>query len=485
MKRWILALGGVLIILGVAAAAEEAPPSETKRAETPPVDPSSPEARAADAAVERAEQPPEAANLRKLLDLLDQSRTELRASAQEREQRFVEARDDQRRILEEAKTNLSRAQDLSERLERTFQANETSLAEREAALTQRLGSLGELFGVVRQVAGTTRGNFQTSLTSAQLPGDRDAFLAELGKKKELPSIDALRRLWFEIQREMTEQGRVVKFPAPVLTVQGGEETKQVIRVGVFSAIADGEYLLFEPELGKLRELSRQPASQYLSLLEDYEDSDSGVSRVAVDPGRGSLLAVLIDTRSLTERVPEGGYIGYAIIVLGVIAAFIAVVRMAVLWAVGRKVEAQQKSSQARADNPLGRVMRVYDENRSVDPETLELKLDEAVMRETSHLERFIGLVKVVSVVAPLMGLLGTVTGMIKTFQSITLFGAGDPRMMAGGISEALVTTMLGLLVAIPLVLLHTALSSNTKKIVNVLDEQSAGLIARRAEAQRV
>ena len=78
---------------------------------------------------------------------------------------------------------------------------------------------------------------------------------------------------------------------------------------------------------------------------------------------------------------------------------------------------------------------------------------------------------------PLFGLLGTVTGMIRTFQSITLFGAGDPRMMAGGISEALVTTMLGLVTAIPLVLLHAALANNTKKIVDTLDEQSAGLIA--------
>jgi biopolymer transport protein ExbB len=104
-------------------------------------------------------------------------------------------------------------------------------------------------------------------------------------------------------------------------------------------------------------------------------------------------------------------------------------------------------------------------------------LDEVVLRESGKLESFIWLVRIVSVVAPLMGLLGTVTGMIRTFQSITLFGAGDPRMMAGGISEALVTTMLGLVTAIPLVLLHAALANNTKKIVDTLDEQSAGLIA--------
>jgi biopolymer transport protein ExbB len=220
--------------------------------------------------------------------------------------------------------------------------------------------------------------------------------------------------------------------------------------------------------------------------------------LAVDPARGSLLSVLIDTRSLPERVPDGGYVGYTIITLGVIAALLAIVRWLMVTVASRKVAAQQKSDTASAGNPLGRVLGVYEQNREVDPETLELKLDEAVMHESAKLERFIWLVKVVSVVAPLLGLLGTVTGMIKTFQSITLFGAGDPKMMAGGISEALVTTMLGLLmaggisealvttmlglfVAIPLVLLHALLASSTKRIVEVLDEQSAGLIARQAE----
>jgi biopolymer transport protein ExbB len=84
-------------------------------------------------------------------------------------------------------------------------------------------------------------------------------------------------------------------------------------------------------------------------------------------------------------------------------------------------------------------------------------------------------------VAPLMGLLGTVTGMIQTFQVITLYGAGDPKMMAGGISQALITTVLGLVVAIPMVLIHTLVGGQSRKIINIINSQSAGIVAQHSE----
>jgi len=480
MRRSSIAILTLLFLLATATAtAQEAEPAEPRKPAAPIEE--SPETAAADAAAAAAAEAPEAKSLEDLLDLVRQGFREERAANQEREQRFRNARDEQAKMLADAKVRQERAEALSQRLEAAFQQNEGALAEREATLADRLGSLGELFGVVRQVAGDARGNFQGSLTSAQLPADRDAFLEELGKKKALPEISALERLWYEMSREMTEQGRVVRFEVPVLAVEGGEERREVIRAGVFSAISGGEYLLWDPDIQRLRELNRQPPPQYLSTVAPFEQARQGMELLAVDPSRGSLLAVLIDTRNLFERIPDGGNIGYTIIVLGVIAAFLALVRMAAIALTSRKVHAQQNSSSADDGNPLGRVLGVYEANRSADPETLELKLDEAVMHESARLERFVWLVKVVSVVAPLLGLLGTVTGMIKTFQSITLFGAGDPRMMASGISEALVTTMLGLFVAIPLVLLHAALSSNAKRIVDILDEQSAGLIARQSE----
>jgi biopolymer transport protein ExbB len=206
-----------------------------------------------------------------------------------------------------------------------------------------------------------------------------------------------------------------------------------------------------------------------------------MARLALDPSRGSILKVLIQSPGFVERIQQGGGVGYTIIVLGLVAGALAIVRWLLVSLAGRKVAAQKKSDEIRDTNPLGRVLGVYEQNKTADVETLELKLDEVIMRESAGLQKMLWAVKVVSVVAPLMGLLGTVTGMIRTFQAITLFGTGDPKMMAGGISEALVTTMLGLWVAIPLVLLHALVSNTSKGVIEILEEQAAGLIAKRAE----
>jgi biopolymer transport protein ExbB len=280
---------------------------------------------------------------------------------------------------------------------------------------------------------------------------------------------------------MTEAGRIVRFPARVITPEGTEEERSVVRVGTFNAIADGEYLVWDRDIQQLRILERQPASRYLATVEDFEEATSGRTTFALDPSRGSLLELVVDTPDARERIAQGGAIGYTILVLGVVAGLVALARWVQVLLLGRRVAAQQKREQPQPDNPLGRVLAVYQENRDADPETLELKLDEAILRESASLHRFLWAIKVVSVVAPLLGLLGTVTGMIQTFQAITLFGTGDPKLMAGGISEALVTTMLGLFVAIPLVLLHAVVSSSSGRIVEVLEEQSAGIIAARAE----
>lgn len=394
-----------------------------------------------------------------------------------REQRFASALDEQSRLLAEAKAAEAAREATSQQLEASYQAKEVQITELTAVLDSRMGNLGELFGVTRQVAGDTRGNIEASLTSAQFGAERIDFLNKLGASKELPSVRELEGLWQELVREMVEQGKVVEFTAKVTTPSGVED-RQVVRAGPFSAISNGEYILWDSVQQKLKVLGRQPPSNYVDTIGEYMGSDEEFTGLAVDPSRGSLLAVLIETRTLVERIPEGGGVGYTILVLAAFAAVVGLIKFVTIMVTARQVRAQKKNAN-RPDkgNPLGRILAVAKENPDVDREKLELLLDEAVLRETSKLESWIWLVKVVSVVAPLMGLLGTVTGMIKTFQSITLFGAGDPRMMAGGISEALVTTMEGLITAIPMVLIHSALSYNTKSIVDTLDEQSAGLIA--------
>ena len=190
---------------------------------------------------------------------------------------------------------------------------------------------------------------------------------------------------------------------------------------------------------------------------------------------------LRQTPDARERIEQGGIVGYVILVLGAVGGALAIVRLSIVSLVGRRVAVQKNSSEITAGNPLGRVLGIYDQNQEMDVETLELKLDQTIMHEASKLEKLLWLVKVVGVVAPLLGLLGTVTGMIRTFQLITLYGAGDPKLMASGISEALVTTMLGLCVAVPMVLLHAVVSNSSKGIIEILEEQAAGMIARRAE----
>jgi len=453
MKKWI-AVGALVALLPIAAGAQEAEPG----------------AMVIDV--------PQSSSVDDLLEKVRQGFDVQSREDAERERMFESRRGEQEQLLADAKAREARAEARSQALEKDYQEKEVKIAELEAALEQRMGNLGELFGVTRQIAGDARGLMEASITTSQFDRERIDFLESLGASKELPSIDELKRLWYEMQREMTEQGKIVSYTTDVYTPSGIEQ-REVTRAGVFSVISDGEYLLWDPNKQQLQELSKQPPARFVGTVTEYTAATDGLTGLAVDPSSGSLLAVLIESRGLVERLQaqEGGAVGNVIMGLGGIAFLLGVFKMAWLFIVGRKVAAQKKTSTPNTGNPLGRVLAVAKDNPEADREQLELMLDEVVLRESGKLESLVWLVRIVSVVAPLLGLLGTVTGMIRTFQSITLFGAGDPRMMAGGISEALMTTMLGLVAAIPLVLLHAALANNTKKIVDTLDEQSAGLIA--------
>jgi biopolymer transport protein ExbB len=426
---------------------------------------------------------PAASSLEELLDLVEMGFSLEREENREREAAFVLAKEKQAELLTEILAEVGAEEVRSDRLEKTFAENELGLAQLEKSLEERLGTMGELFGVVRQVAGDMQGHVFESVTSSQLASRKD-LLEKLGRGEGLPTTDDLEKLWFELHREMTQQGRVVRYPATVLTADGNEEQREVIRAGVFSVVSDGQYLLWDTAIQKIRELNRQPPSRYVQTVKPYEaKTDAGFGVLAVDPSRGSLLTALIDTPSPQERVQQGGAVGYAIIIVGVFAGLVGILKLVTLSITSRKVMAQRDRDEVKTDNPLGRVLQVYEDNRGLVTEALELRLDQAVMEEADRLDRFMWLVRVVSVVAPLMGLLGTVTGMIQTFQAITLFGAGDPKMMAGGISEALVTTMLGLMTAAPLVVLYAFLSTSRKRILSVLMGQSAGLVATKVEEE--
>lgn len=429
-------------------------------------------------------------NLDQLLELARAGRAREAKENAAREAEFKADRARQADLLKSAKAERAAEEARSEALEAEFDANEQALIEMGETLTQRLGSLKELFGVLQQVAGDTRGQFENSVTSIQYP-EREAFLAELVEKmsstSRLASMDDIERLWFELQREMTESGRVVTFPADVVLADGETVQTEVTRIGVFNLVADGRYLDYrwdaDTQSGRVVELPRQPAERYLETVTGLEAASAGLVPFAIDPTRGQLLRLLIQAPTLEERFEQGGVIGKVIIFgLGGLAALLSLWRLLALTVTGVAVAAQKRRPEKPGKgNPLGRVLTVYQNNPDADVETLELKLAEAVLKETPRLTRGNMLLKVIAVVAPLLGLLGTVTGMIITFQAITLFGTGDPKLMAGGISQALVTTVCGLVVAIPTVLLHTVVTGRSRSVIEVLEEQAAGLVARRAE----
>lgn len=421
--------------------------------------------------------------LQDLLQKVKADRASDRRLNQKREAEFRRERDKQSNLVKQAEARLRAEKKRGDDLKKQFDDNEVALADLSEKLRLRLGTLGELFGVVRQVANDTSGLFQTSLTAYQYP-DRDQFLTDLAQSKELPTISQLEQLWFELQREMTDSGRVVSYEADVISGQGGQETKKVTRIGLFNVVADGKYLVYKSETNQYEELERQPDARYLDSISELESAQSGYTEVALDPTRGVLLSLLVQAPNERERIEQGGLVGYVILALGALGLLLGLFRLLVLFIVGLKVKSQIKNpDEPKENNPLGRIIKAYQDNKQVDLEALQYKLDEVILQNIPPLERGISSIKLIASVAPLLGLLGTVLGMITTFQAITLFGTGDPKLMANGISEALVTTMLGLIVAIPMLFLHNLVKTRSDGIIQVLQEQSEGFIADKAEQE--
>ena len=418
-----------------------------------------------------------------LEELLNDVRTQgqkISRDNQARETEFRQNRDQQKQMLDNTMAQLRAEQAKSERLKNTFDTNEQELEARNETLRIRIGDMGEMFGIVRQVASETKATIDGSLISAQLE-DRSNVATRLAAATALPSIEDLRGLQAILLEEMIESGKIVRFQTDVEDAAGVTTTQPVIRVGVFNAISAAGFLAHNPGDGSLSELPRQPAGRYVGAAKDFFDATSGTVAMAIDPTRGNLLSLVIQSPSLLEQISFGGGVGYTILVMGAIGLLIALVRLISLQGVARRMRAQTKTSTPSMDNPLGKIYAVYEANPHAGPEILEPKLDEAIMRETPKLERFQSLLKVIAGVAPLMGLLGTGGGMIKTFQTITLFGTGDPKLMADGISQALITTVEGLIVAIPIVFLHSLVSGRSKELIEILEEQSAGMVARSTE----
>ena len=398
--------------------------------------------------------------------------------------KFMAEKSTQDAVLQETLVNLKVQEDRAVRLEKTFDENDVKLSELEDLKAERLGAFGELFGVVRGTASEMGAQIKESIISGELQG-RSKTLTDLAKSKALPSNEELEMLWYHLLEEMNAQGEVKRFNGTIVDTDGNFSEEEVVRVGPWTAFdRKGNFLGYLPDDERYRVLGRQPQARFLDLGDNVVDGDNGdIVKGAIDPSRGAILSLLIQTPGLSERIGQGGVVGYIILGLLAVGLVLSIERIFRLTITARAVNAQAKDVDNPSDsNPLGRVLGAYHSNKSADVETLELKLDDAILKELPSLERGINFIKLLSSVAPLLGLLGTVTGMIVTFQAITLFGTGDPKLMAGGISQALVTTVLGLTAAIPLVLLHSVAQTRSRSIQQILDEQSAGLIAERAES---
>jgi biopolymer transport protein ExbB len=424
----------------------------------------------------------QAAGIDNLLKSIRESSAQNAKINADREARFLRNKADQQAELAKAEAELRTAEARAAAVRGRYEASQKAITEFKAQLAAQSGDLGQVYAAVREAATQFRAAAADSYITAQFP-ERLKQLDQLADPARLPSNQQLEDFWFLLQQELGENGKVVRFQAPVSAADGTTTKQTVTRIGAFGAIAGGNYLVAQPGGGLI---TPQRSEQPRGPTEAFADAAAGEwLPVAIDPTRGNLFRLAALRPDVFERIHQGGEVGYVIIVLGVVGLGLALYQLWYLAIVGGRMNRQLKAIEAPApDNPLGRVLAcLKDDGRAHDPEVLETRVSEAVLRELPRIERFQSFLSMVVAAGPLLGLVGTVTGMIITFQVITEVGAGDPKVMAGGISQAMIATVLGLLIAIPILFINSVLGARSRVLVQILDEQAAGLLARRLEAR--
>ena len=391
--------------------------------------------------------------------------------------KFLSDKNKQQSLLDNMKYRLTLEERRSERLTKQYEDNDAELSDLEEQLTLKLGSFGELFGIVRQTAGESKGQFALSLTNIEFP-ERIAFLGDLAERKslDLPTTEELERLWYEILNELNQSGKVKSYNTDILTKSGELVNQDVLRIGVFNSVSNGDYLNLVAEQNLLEYLPKQPERSIRRSAKKLQNSDD-YREVFIDPTRGSLLTKLIDRDTWLERINAGGFVGYVIIIILTLGLVMGAMRFKFLNEESKSINKELETNNFSDDSILGKLNSIYSKYSGNNPEDLESQLEDILAKATPPLEKNLSVIKLLAAVAPLLGLLGTVIGMIETFQAITLFGTGDPKLMAGGISQALVTPMLGLIAAVPLLFVHNILDSRSRAISQIYEEQAIGLLA--------
>jgi biopolymer transport protein ExbB len=418
----------------------------------------------------------EVTDIEQLLELVKDGATLRTEEDKKRLDSFNRSKQRQEKLLADARWLLKKESNREKRLTKQFEDNDSRLSDLEEQLNLKIGTLGELFGVVRQLSGDAKNTYSQSLTNLEFPS-RIEFLGNLAERKELPKVNELERLWFELLNEMNASGKISKFSSEVLDTSGNSSLYDVIRIGQFNAVADSNYLRFIPEEQSLEFLSKNPDGSRSSLrkLSSFEEGD--YVEFSIDPTRGSLLNLILQNPSVIERINQGGFVGYIILIILVSGLALGAYRFNFLYNSQKSLIKELDTGKFNQGSPLKEIDDVLKQKDNLDQDQLETKI-EAILSSTGPLyERSISSIKLLAAVAPLLGLLGTVVGMIGTFQAITLFGTGDPKLMAGGISQALVTTMLGLIAAVPLLFMHNQLDTRSREIIQIIEEEAIGKIA--------
>lgn len=387
---------------------------------------------------------------------------------------------DLKTINSKLKKDLKAAEDLSAKLINQFDENEKTLSELEEKLTLKLGNLGEMFGVVKQVSGQTRGEFKNSITNIDNP-DRDLFLKNLAESKKLPDLSDISALWVELVKEIRNAETIKVFNTNVVSADGETKDLSILRIGTFSITHEGMFLKHLIDTNQVEFLPSQPSGVSKRKLKSLQNETEGTFVIDIDPTRGAILDKLIQKKTFFQRIADGGLVGYVIILLGLGGVALASERIYVLRNVLTNIREQEKTDNVDTTNLLGMLIETANNNINESLDSLELILDEKIQSITPTIEIRVKAIKLIATVAPLLGLLGTVIGMIETFQAITLFGTGDPKLMAGGISQALVTTMLGLIVAAPLLFMHSYAENYSKTIISFLEEKASGIVANKVK----
>ena len=417
----------------------------------------------------------EPSDIDKLLDLVEENTLLRSKSNQERLDQFIKNRNQQQKLLNDARWLLKLEKDREQKLTKNFEDNDAKLSDLEEQLNLKIGTLGETFGVVRQISGDAKSTYSQSLTNLQFPSRID-FLADLAERKALPSVPELEKLWFTLLNEIYESGKVVSFDSPVLDTSGEAENQKVLRIGQFNAISSKKYLRFIPEQQVLEYLESNPPSTRSSFRALSKLESDGYAEFAIDPTRGSLLSLILQNPGFFERINQGGFVGYLILLILLLGLTMSGLRFKFLRDEKISIDSELSSGDLKSGSPLYEINEIISDS-SLDQEKLENKIEAVLSNVEPVYEKNLSTVKLLAAVAPLLGLLGTVIGMIETFQAITLFGTGDPKLMADGISQALVTTMLGLITAVPLLFMHNQLDTRSREIIQIIEEQAIGRIA--------